>query len=636
MLSAPKGRLTGEWSSALLVAACLATPLPAQNQPVSIQAAHAPAVIRPYLAPTTPPIHLQNSSRLDGLLRAGNLYLTVADALALAIENNLNLEISRYGPLLADSALERAKAGGPLRGVPAGNSQISSVNAGVGVNGTIASAGLSNSGGGGGGGGGNGGATIQQIGVVVPNFDATLQNASNFSHISTPEANTVVARTEVLVQSAHTYNSLYTQGLLTGGSIQYREYQQTFGENAPGDFVNPSSAVRMDLIFRQPLLQGFGMRLNDRTIRVSRINTTAAREQFRAQLLDLAASVLNLYYNLVAANDEWKARQRALEIAQKFYDDTNKEIAAEAIPAIQLPRAAAEVSTRRQELLIAQANVRQQEVLLKEAISHTEDPVLESAGIVLVDPISIPDADDLPPLRDLVATAMAKRPDVAVARYRDQTTAINLAGTANPLLPTMNLTLQSYDRGVGGVGHTVDGAPPNANFVGGYGRAFAQTVQHDFPNNLATLGISAPLGNRAAQADYGIDQLQYRQSQAVNQKDTNAIVVDVSARVAALRQAHTRYDAARDTRMLEEQLLADDQQRFTSGGRSTTFDTLMADEKALVAAQISEVNERAAYARARTSLDQVLGETLEKNNISLDEGLNGRVERQSQRPDVLK
>jgi outer membrane protein len=624
---------------AMLIAACLASvsqaPAQAQEQPVTVQAAHVPASIRPYMAPTVAPIRLQNSSRLDDLIRAGNLYLTVADALALAIENNLNLEISRYGPLLADSAAERAKAGGPLRGVPAGNAQISSVDAGVGVNGTTVSAGLASGGSGGGGGGGNGGATIQQVGVVVPNFDPTLQSTTNFSHLTTPEANTILAQTPALVQSAHTYNSLLSQGLLTGGQIQYREYQQTFSENAPGDFVNPSSEVRMDLILRQPLLQGFGIKLNDRTIRVAKINTTAAREQFRSQLLDLAANVLNFYYSLVAANDEWKARQHALQIAQKFYDDTQKEIAAQAIPAIQLPRAEAEVSTRRQELLIAQANVRQQEILLKEAISHTEDPRLESAGIVLVDRIEIPATDDLPPLRQLVATAMAKRPDVVVARYRDQTTEINLAGTANPLLPALNLTLQTYDRGVGGQGHLVDGTPPNATFVGGYGKAFSQVFQHDFPNDAATLGFSAPLGNRSAQADYGIDQLQYRQSQVSNQKDVNTIVVDVSARVAALRQAHTRYDAAKDTRTLQEQLLQADQQRFTSGGRSTTFDILMADERALVTAQISEVNALAAYARARTSLDQVLGETLEKNHISLDEGLNGRIGRQSQMPDVV-
>ena len=193
-----------------------------------------------------------------------------------------------------------------------------------------------------------------------------------------------------------------------------------------------------------------------------------------------------------------------------------------------------------------------------------------------MDRIGIPESDDLPALRDLVATAMAKRPDVAVARYRDQTSEINLAGTANPLLPSLNLTLQTYDRGVGGVGHNVDGTAPNASFVGGYGKAFLQTMQHDFPNNLATLGISAPLGNRSAQADYGIDQLQYRQSQVASQKDINAIVVDISARMSALRQARARYDAARDTRMLEEQLLEADRQRFSPAAgarRSTTSST---------------------------------------------------------------
>jgi outer membrane protein TolC len=164
--------------------------------------------------------------------------------------------------------------------------------------------------------------------------------------------------------------------------------------------------------------------------------------------------------------------------------------------------------------------------------------------------------------------------------------------------------------------------------VGGYGNAFAQVLRRDFPNNAASASFSASLGNRGAQADYGIDQLQFRQSQLSGQKDTNAIVVDISARVAALHQAHSRYSAAQDTRLLEEQLLAADQQRFTSGAKGATFDTLMSDERALVTAQISEVNAMAAYARARISLDQVLGETLEKNHISLDEGLKGRVDRQ--------
>jgi outer membrane protein len=234
-----------------------------------------------------------------------------------------------------------------------------------------------------------------------------------------------------------------------------------------------------------------------------------------------------------------------------------------------------------------------------------------------------------------VTTAMAKRPDVAVSRFRDQTDEINLAGTTNPLLPSLNTQFQTYDRGVNGVGHAVNGAPPNADFVGGYAHSFQQVLQHDFANYIGTATFVVPFGNRQAQADYGIEQLQHRQQEVSSQKDINTIVVDVAARVAALRQAHAHFDTARATRSLEEQLLEADQQRFLSGGRNATFQTLMVDQRALVTAQISEVNAMAAYAHARTSLDQVLGETLEKNNITLEEGLNGRVERRSQIPDVL-
>jgi len=286
-------------------------------------------------------------------------------------------------------------------------------------------------------------------------------------------------------------------------------------------------------------------------------------------------------------------------------------------------------------LQIAQSNVRQQEVLLKEAVSHTEDPELEAAGIVLVDRIQVPDTDELPPVRQMVTTAMEKRPDVAVSKYRDQTDEINLAGTTNPLLPSLAFQLQTYNRGVAGVGHVVNGEEPNPDFVGGYGRSFQQLFQRDFPNNTAAVGFGATIGNRQAQADYGIDQLTHRQSEVSSQRDLNKIVVDVARSVAALQQAHAHYNTARESRLLQEQLLADDQQGFLSGSKTATFRTLMADQRALVTAQISEVNAAAAYAHARTSLDQTLGETLEKNNITLDEGLNGRVERQSQIPDVL-
>jgi outer membrane protein len=618
--------------AALLVWALFVTQLPAQDLPSTVVKPEVMIPIRDYMAPTIAPIRLANSQRLYTLIRAGNLYLSAEDALALAIENNLNLEINRYGPQLADSALERAKAGGPIRGVPSGSSQVSTVNSGVGVNGSAASAGVGGNGGGNGNGGG-GNATIQQVGAITPNLDPVLQSATNFSHLTQPQANTVLSQTNALVDSVRVNNTTLQQGTLTGGNITFRGYQQYLSENSPSNFLNPVSAPRMELTLRQNFLQGFGVKLNNRGIRIADINRAASRETFRSQLLDLVVTVLNLYWDYVASRDELKLRERALAITDKFLADTKYEISVGALAGVELPRAQAEVASRRQDVVIAQNTVRQRAILLKDALSHTDDPALDAAEIIPTDRIAAPPEDEtLPPLRDLVKSAMAKRPDVAVAKYNDQTSEINLVGTTNPLLPSLQLAFDAYNRGVAGTPQLSGGAP-NGYFVGGFGTAMGQVFRRNFPNEVATLSFSMPLYNRPAQADYGIDQLQYRQSQLRGQRDQNQIVVDISSQMSALRQARARYSTAKNTRILQEQLL--EAERKKSYG-AATFNYIMIDQRALIAAQLSEMNAVAAYNRAKISLDQVLGATLETNNITLEEGLAGRVEKPSRLPDVVE
>ena len=391
----------------------------------------------------------------------------------------------------------------------------------------------------------------------------------------------------------------------------------------------------MDLILRQPLLQGFGVRLNDRTIRIARINTTAAREQFRSQLLDLAASVLNLYYGLVAANDELEgppARpgDRA-ELSRRHQQGDRRgshpghPVAARRSRSLHPPPGTAHRAGQRAPAGDPVEGGHQPHRRSRARIRRHRAWWIASR---------FPIRDDLPPLRNLVATAMAKRPDVAVIQLPRPDHRINLAGTANPLLPNLNVTLQ-LTTAASAEWATWWTEPPRIPILWeAYGNAFAQTFQHDFPNNIATIGFSAPIGNRGAQADYGIDQLQYRQSQVVQPEGHQRHRGGCRRARGGAPPGARRYDAARDTRTLQEQLLAADQRRFASGGENTTFDTLMADQRALVTAQIAEVNALAAYARARTSLDHVLGETLDKNHITLEEGLNGRVDRQPQLPGV--
>ncbi|MGA2133179.1 MAG: TolC family protein [Bryobacteraceae bacterium] len=590
----------------------------AQDSQYAIEKPHLIAPIRSYAPPTVAGIRLRNSQRLHDLLRAGRLYLTVQDTLALAIENNLNLEIDRYGPLLAQSALERQKAGGPLRGVPNAAAQVASVDNGLGVNGSIAAAGLSTSGGGSSS-GNSGGATIQQIGVVTPNLDPVLQNSTTFEHLSQPQSNAVVSQTPALIQTIRAYSTFVQEGLLSGGYVRVTDYEQYLNENAPSDSLEPQRGPYMSVAIRHNLLQGFGVKLNDRFIRIAQVNTMASREDFRSQLLNLTASVLFLYWDLVNANDELKIRQRALEMTQKFLDDTRKEIAAGAMPRVELPRAEAEAASRAHDLVVAQYGVSQREGMLKDAITRTMDPEIEAAGIVTLDRFEVPAADDLPPLRELVATAMKKRPDVAVSNFRNQTQRMSLAGTENPLLPTLTVQAQAYNRGASGAAQF----EANPYFVGGYGTALKQIFRRDFPNEAGSLGLSIPLKNRQAQGDYGIDQLEFRQSEVSSQRDTNQIVVDISNQLSALRQSRARYSATRDTRALQDEILAEDRKKFSYG--ISTFNDIIIDQRASVTAQLAELTSLSAYAHARVSMDQVLGETLEKNNISLDEALTGVV-----------
>jgi outer membrane protein TolC len=425
-----------------------------------------------------------------------------------------------------------------------------------------------------------------------------------------------------LVQAKHTYSTVLTEGLITGGTFQITDYEQYLHENSPGDVNNPEVGPYLAVYLRHQLLQGLGIKLNDRYIRIAKLNVAGARETFRSQLADLVTSVTNLYWDLASANDELKARQQALDIAQKFYEDTRSQVQIGAVARVELPRAESEVAGRRQDLLIVQANVRQQESRFKDALSRSESPAFDEAAIVPLDRIEVPATDDLPSLRSLVATAMEKRPDAAVAKIRDKTQEISALGTINPLLPSLSVTAQAQDRGFAGTYQSSSGVPLNSYFSGGYGSALRQIFRRDFPTEYLSLSFSAPLENRSAQADYGIDQLQLRQSAVSGQRDANAIVVAISNQLIGLRQARAKYEAAVNTRELDEQLLRAEQQKFAFGRSS--IGNLIVGQRALVAAQTSEINAQAAYAHARVSLDQVTGTTLETNHVSLDDALTAR------------
>jgi outer membrane protein TolC len=591
----------------------------AQEVPQTVEKPRGPLLIRSYRQATVPPVGLANSDHLHSLIRAGRLYLTVQDAIALAIENNLDLEVDRYGPVSAEWGLQRQEAGGPLRGVTSGTSLVNQATSGQGVAGSQVAAGLSSNNSGNA--GSTGGAIVSQIGPVTQNLDPVLQNATVFSHTTSPQPNIIQSQTAALVNTHRVFNTFVQEGLLTGGYVQVTANESYLKENST-DILNPSVAPVVQIYASHNFLKGFGTSVNSRFIRVAQKHLQGAQETFRSQLLNVVTNVLNLYWDLVTDNDDLAVRQRAVDQAQKTSDDTRKQIELGVIPRFEASRAQSVLSNSRQQLSIAQATAQQQENLLKNALSRNglEDPMLDAAQIVTLDHIEVPAQQELPGLRQLVTQALASRPDIQLAKLNDEAAEISAVGTANGVLPSLQGIASMSANGLAGVSVSSDprfAADPY--YVGGLGNALGQVFRNDFKNRRAGVLFQANIQNRVAQGDYGIEQLQLRQGDLIERRNQNQLVVDISNQMVALRQARSRYSQAADSRKLLEELLDKSQQAFSFG--AATISDVVTAQSALVAAQETEVETLSAYSHARIGLDQVLGETLDTNHVSVEQAL---------------
>jgi outer membrane protein TolC len=586
-----------------------------------------PAIIRPYLAPTVPPAPLNNSARLGDLIRAGVLYLTAQDAIALALENNIDLEVERYNPVIAAWNLERSQAGGALPGVPSAAGQAGSVASGQGVAGSQAAAGVGG-GGGGGAGGGGGNATISQIGPIAQTFDPSFQETSVFSHITTPEANATQSVTSALVDATHVYSASLQQGFLTGGSATLSYSDHYLKENAATDNFNPTSAASLGISLQQSLLRGFGIGVNQRNINVSKINLQTSELTFKSEVINTVANVLIQYYGLAADFEDLRAKQSELDAAQKFFENTQRQEELGALSQLDVTTAASQVASSQNDVVVSETALRQDELQLKNVLSRTGamDPALAAARIVTLDRITVPDADNLPPLDELVRQALANRPDLAVQKANLASAEISALATKNGVLPSLTAFGGETLAGLAGK------APQSLNLplAGGFGTALAQVFRRDFPTQRIGAFFQAPIHNRQAEADYGIDQLQLRQTQLTTEKSINQVVVDVSNGAIALQQARARHAAAVKNRELQQQLLDAEQRKFLLGA-STPYNVTQ-QQRDLAAAAATEVSSLASYIAARMSLDQTLGTTLEANHVSIDEARAGKVERISTVP----
>ncbi len=652
-------------AAALGVCAAFAiTPLEAQQQAVAAEKPSGFIFVRPYKPALIPPVRLGNSARLSSLIRGGKLYLTAQDAIALVLENNIDLEIDRYPALMQVWNLERAEAGGALPGLPSFSSQSSQVASGQGAAGAQSAAGVSTSGVNTSSGSNTVGGTIQQIGSIAPSLDPVFQDTQAYSHLSQPQSNTRLVANTNWIQSKHNYTESITQGLETGGQVSLTYTDSYLHENVPSDSLNPSNGTILQLTLRHNLLQGFGIGLNTRAIRVAKNTVTQDDLTFRTDVTQVVSNVLNLYYGLVADDQDVKAKQSAVDVAQRFYNDNKKQVQIGTMAPLDVTTAESQLASSQRDLVVSQTTRAQQENSLKSVLSRQglADPMLREVDIIPLDHIVIPEKDTTPPMKVLLATAMKNRPDLESARINVQNLKENATNTQNAVLPSLGAQVSTIQQGTSGTAQAVYLPPeelagrsanapglgpcppkvgppgstctfPEPYFVGGIGTALGQMIRRNFPTNTAATNLYLTLRNRSALADNNVDQLTIRQTQLQVAKSVNQVAVDVSNQVIALQQARARYQAAVRNRILQQQLLDAEQKKFALGA-STTY-LVVQQQQSLATAQSTEIASLVAYSNAEVALNQTVGTTLEANHVSIQEATTGQVAQRSSLPTNL-
>jgi len=597
---------------------------------------------RPVIGPLLRPFHLErrvfspanitNTPRLESLVRGGNLYLSVRDVIALTLENNLDIAIQRFGPFMAREVLRRADGGGLLRSdintdIIAGPQSVST--AGVSSNGSGLATGA---------GVGSTAGFVIGYGPNPPNLDPQLSAQLLFGHYTTPETNPTVVETTALVQTLRQYTFNYSQQFIYGTALGASFTSSRSDYNSPVFILNPSTVGQIDINITQPLLQGFGRAVNNRNIRVAKNNMKVMDLTVKLQVITTISAVLNLYWDLVSFNEDLRIKRQALGLAQQLYEDNQQQVKLGTLPPIEVTRAAAEVSARKEDLLISETNLAQQETVLKNALSRNgvESVWLDQVHIIPLDSFEIPKTDDLKPTAELVSEALENRPEIAQTKINLESSKINVQGTKNNLLPTLSAFADMNNQGLTGVPNpNYPGLPASSYFVGGYGNLLGQEFRRDFPNYSAGFSFSIPLRNRQAQADYAMDQLTIRQKELQLQRSVNQIRVDVRNAVIGLQQARARYETAVATRVLGEQSLKAEQDKFKYGATGTDVTTVIQAQKDLVSDQTLEAQAMANYTHAKINFDQAVGRTLDINKVSMDEAMAGRVQRESILPATL-
>jgi outer membrane protein len=592
-----------------------------------------PNVIAPYTPSNLPAPDLTNTPRIDQLLRDGKIYLSMDDAVSLALENNLDIGIARYNLGIADTEVLRAKGGANnFFGVPTGIVQNTPGGGVGGLSGAVGSGPGGTSAAGGGIGGGTNGlvSTTLGIGPQITSFDPIVSATLQSDHAKF-ECTSIFCGT---AQNTTTANFNYTQGLQSGTTVGVGFTNSRITSNNPFNIVSPSLGSGFKFQLSQHLLQGFGFLPNDRLIRITKNNREITDVAFRLQIITSVDQIENLYWNLVFAYENVRVQQEALAFAQKTLSDNQKQVQIGSLAPIEIVRAQNTVAADQQSLVQAQTNLDLQELLMKNALSRNlQDPQLANAEVIPTTTMALPEQEPISPTEDLVNQALQHRAELVESRIDLKNREISEKALKNALLPSLDVFAYYGGSGIGGnqnaAGTCGNGLPtglctPAGSFPSsGYGTTLNKLVNSTAPDKGAGFNLNIPIRNRQAQALQIRGQLEFRQAEMRLQQIENQIRIEVRNAQFSVTQNRAAVQAAEAAVALAKQSLEAEQKKFNLGASTSTL--VLQNQSLLATAESNRVSAQAAYEKAEIELDRATGLLLEHAGIVMDDAEKGVV-----------
>jgi len=592
----------------------------APPRPFSVPMPHSHNPLAPYIPSTAPELDLSNSPRLQNLIRDGKIYLSLRDAIEVAIENNLDLAYFRYNFPIAQTDILRTKAGSPANGV---NTAI--------VQGT--QGGFASSGGGGGSSGsgfsaGNGGIVTSTLGAgtSVSSFDPYLTFTGYVDHTVIQEANQILSGVPTLKTNTIEVQSSYSQSFPIGTNLNINYLGQRVASNTPYNLINPELYSNFQLIVSQPLLAGFGVATNERFIRIAKRNAQITDLAFKAQVIATVTQVQNIYWDLVNAYDSEQISERSLGFANKNLSDDQKQLELKAIPAMQVMTDQSAVAQAEGNLTVARASLRLNELLIKNALTKVDDPIIDEMPVIPLDLQGEPDPNADKAIDALIAEAEKKRPEVAIYQMQAEVQKQSLKDINSELLPTLNMYGVYAGAGTAGPTNPLCNSSTQdctTNLPTGFPSMLENTFNYSSPEYRVGVTLSINLRNRQAKADQFRAVLQYRQSQISSEQQQKTILFDVRNSKFALEQAEAQVEAAQKACDLASKTFDITKQEQLLGAKSG-LDTLNA-ASALAQAESALDNAKTNYEKKKVDIDRAIGATLERTGVSIDDAKLGVV-----------